>query len=82
MKLPATRFAGRLRRPTGALDLMTDLGETKDLAAELPDRVVDLRGKLSAWRASIGAAMPVTRKPGAAPGAEVANPPGQGATAP
>jgi arylsulfatase A-like enzyme len=40
-------------------NLMEDLGETKDLAASEPARADDLRGKLQAWQASVGARMPM-----------------------
>ena len=39
-------------------DLKADVGETKDLAAEMPDRARELRKKLAEWRASVGAQMP------------------------
>ena len=40
-------------------NLAHDPGETKNLAASEPARAADLRDKLHAWRASVGARMPV-----------------------
>jgi arylsulfatase A-like enzyme len=40
-------------------DLEADPGETRDLAASRPDLAAALRADLAAWRAAIGAAMPV-----------------------
>jgi uncharacterized sulfatase len=39
-------------------DLVADPGETRDLAAERPDRAAALRDRLRVWRGSVGAAMP------------------------
>jgi len=39
-------------------NLADDLGETKDLSAELPDRAAALREKLHAWRKAVDAQMP------------------------
>ena len=39
-------------------NLAQDVGETKNLAASEPARADDLRRKLQAWRASVGARMP------------------------
>jgi arylsulfatase A-like enzyme len=39
-------------------NLKEDLGETKDLAAAMPDKAADLRKKLADWRKSVGAQMP------------------------
>ena len=39
-------------------DLEHDVGEANDLAQSEPARTVDLRAKLAAWRASVGARMP------------------------
>jgi arylsulfatase A-like enzyme len=39
-------------------NLAQDIGETKDLATAEPERAAELRGKLAAWRASVGARMP------------------------
>ena len=36
-------------------DLSKDAGETTDLAAQEPERVAAMQGKLKAWRASVGA---------------------------
>jgi arylsulfatase A-like enzyme len=46
---------------TGAVelyDLRADVGETRNLARQSPDRVRELRAKLAAWRQAVGAAMP------------------------
>lgn len=40
-------------------NLMDDIGETRNLAASEPARADDLRRKLQAWRASVGARMPI-----------------------
>lgn len=39
-------------------NLAEDIGEKKDLAAEKPDKVTELRAMLTAWRADVGAQMP------------------------
>lgn len=39
--------------------LAEDVGETSDLAAELPDKANELLAKLNAWRAEVGAQDPV-----------------------
>ena len=39
-------------------DLAADEGERHDLAAKLPERAVELRSRLEAWRKDVGAAMP------------------------
>lgn len=39
-------------------DLASDLGETRDLAAEHPELATDLRDRLATWRARSGAVMP------------------------
>jgi arylsulfatase A len=39
-------------------DLKNDVGETKDLAAERPEKAQELRRLLADWRASVGAQMP------------------------
>ena len=44
--------------PVELYDLREDLGETTDLAAELPERAAELRGLLAAYRADAGAQMP------------------------
>ena len=46
---------------TGSTELYnvrTDMGEARNLAAESPEKVTELRTKLAAWRTQIGAAMP------------------------
>lgn len=40
-------------------NLRDDLGETTNLAARMPELAVALRGKLAAWRKSVGAQMPL-----------------------
>jgi arylsulfatase A-like enzyme len=39
-------------------NLKADVGETRDLVKEKPDRVKELRDRLAAWRKSVGAQMP------------------------
>ena len=39
-------------------NLKDDLGEARDLAKDKPEKVAELRAKLHAWRASVGAQMP------------------------
>ena len=39
-------------------NLTQDIGETKDLAAEEPERARELTEKLHAWRESVSAQMP------------------------
>ena len=39
-------------------DLAQDIGETKNLAEEQPERARDLQRQLAEWRASVGAQMP------------------------
>jgi arylsulfatase A-like enzyme len=49
---------------TGAVELYnvrSDIGETRNLAAESPAKVQELRTKLAAWRKEIGAAMPTMK---------------------
>lgn len=46
---------------TGAIELYNladDPGETRDLSKAQPERAAELRGKLDAWRKSVGAQMP------------------------
>lgn len=40
-------------------NLKQDLGETKDLAGDMPERVKDLHAQLQAWREKVGAKLPV-----------------------
>ena len=47
-------------------DLGADVGEEDDLAEEQPERAAELRDRLDAWRAEVGARMP-TPNPNAAP---------------
>jgi hypothetical protein len=39
-------------------NLRNDLGETRDLAAQMPDKANELRARLHAWRQQVGAQMP------------------------
>jgi len=39
-------------------NLRSDVGESKDLAAEMPEKARELQRKLAEWRASVGAQMP------------------------
>ncbi|MCL2741514.1 MAG: sulfatase [Oscillospiraceae bacterium] len=39
-------------------NLRDDIGEDNDLAAEMPDKVAEMHGRLKAWRESVGARMP------------------------
>ena len=39
-------------------NLTEDVGESNDLAAELPDRTAELKAMLSAWRKEVGAQLP------------------------
>ncbi len=39
-------------------NLTEDVGESNDLAAELPDRAAELKAMLSAWRTEVGAQLP------------------------
>ena len=39
-------------------NLKADVGEAKDLAAEMPDKARELQKRLAEWRASVGAQMP------------------------
>ena len=43
---------------TELYDLREDIGETRDLAAAMPDKVRELLSKLHSWRESVGAQMP------------------------
>jgi arylsulfatase A-like enzyme len=44
-------------------NLKEDVGERKDLAAGMPEKVMEMHGKLAAWRESVGAKMPTPHKP-------------------
>jgi arylsulfatase A-like enzyme len=51
-------------------DLKNDLSEKTDLAAKMPEKAAELRGKLDAWRKAVGAQMPTPNPdydPAAAP---------------
>jgi arylsulfatase A-like enzyme len=60
-------------------DLRTDVGEQHDLAAERPAQADELRSRLQAWRASVGAQMPIPN-PQHDPNRPEYNPPEKGAT--
>lgn len=47
--------------------LNEDLGETKNLAQELPEKTQELLGKLHAWRRNVGAPMPTQNTPSKQP---------------
>ncbi|MCY4535563.1 MAG: DUF4976 domain-containing protein, partial [Bryobacterales bacterium] len=40
-------------------NLAEDVGETRDLAADMPDRAAALLAKLNAWRVAVGAQEPL-----------------------
>jgi hypothetical protein len=44
-------------------NLRKDIGETRNLTGEMPEKVEQLRSKLHAWRKDVGAQMP-RRNPG------------------
>jgi arylsulfatase A-like enzyme len=48
-------------------NLKDDVGETKNLAAEQPEKAKELHGKLVAWRADIKAPLPTPNQPVASP---------------
>ena len=45
-------------------NLQDDIGEQKNLAQQMPDKVQELRSQLAAWRAEVGAKMPTPNKAG------------------
>lgn len=45
-------------------NLREDLGEQKNLAEQMPDKVQELRSQLAAWRAEVGAKMPTPNEAG------------------
>jgi hypothetical protein len=47
-------------------NLRDDIGETKNLAATMPDKAKELHARLVAWRAEIKAPMPTPNTPTAA----------------
>ncbi len=47
-------------------NLRNDLGETKNLATEMPDKAKELHARLVAWRAEVKAPMPTPNVPGKA----------------
>ena len=48
-------------------NLKEDIGEANDLAAEMPEKVAELKAKLAAWREEVGAQIP-TENPNYDPG--------------
>ncbi len=48
-------------------NLRDDIGETKNLAAAMPEKAKELRAKLIAWRKETGAKMPMPHKAGEKP---------------
>jgi arylsulfatase A-like enzyme len=55
-------------------NLKSDLGETKNLAAEMPDKVRELQATLAAWRKDVGAPMPAPNTPTGEPASRDARP--------
>ena len=51
-----------LEKQVELYDLEEDLGETRDLADEMPEKTEELRNRLIAWRESVGAQMPTVSK--------------------
>jgi arylsulfatase A-like enzyme len=51
-------------------NLRDDIGETKNLAAQMPDKAKELHAKLVAWRKAINAPMPTPNQDDAAPAAK------------
>ncbi len=50
-------------------NLRDDIGETKNLASEMPDKAKELHDRMVAWRKEVKAPMPVKNVTGAAPAA-------------
>lgn len=48
-------------------NLNDDIGETKNLATDQPDKAKELHAKMIAWRESVGAKMPTANTPSEAP---------------
>jgi len=48
-------------------NLKEDIGETKNLATEMPDKTKELHDRMLAWRSEIHAPMPTANTPSAAP---------------
>lgn len=46
-------------------NLQDDIGEQRNLASQMPDKVKELHGKLVAWRQEVKAPLPTPRKPSA-----------------
>jgi arylsulfatase A-like enzyme len=62
---------------TGAVELYNlrdDIGETRNLFEQSPDKANALRAKLAAWRERVGAAMPTMKTPGELAAAESSTP--------
>ncbi len=53
-------------------NLRDDIGETKNLATEMPDKAKNLHARLVAWRTQINAPMPTKNDPNAPPDAKTA----------
>lgn len=51
-------------------NLRNDIGESKNLAKEMPDKAKELHARLVAWRKEVNAPMPQPNKPGDAPPTE------------
>jgi arylsulfatase A-like enzyme len=62
-------------------NLRDDVGERHDLAAQLPDKVAQLHGQLTAWRNRIHAPLPTTNRPAQAPASQTDSAKRQGAKA-
>jgi arylsulfatase A-like enzyme len=50
-------------------NLRDDIGETKNLAKEMPDKAQELHARMVAWRKQVNAPLPVKNQPGATPAA-------------
>lgn len=48
-------------------NLENDIGETRNLAGEMPDKVKELQQQMVTWRGQVGAKMPTPNTPSAAP---------------
>jgi len=55
-------------------NLREDIGERKDLAASMPDKVRELHCQLTSWRKTIAAPMPTPHDPNSAPAAKPERP--------
>jgi len=59
-------------------NLRTDLGESKNLAKEMPDKAKELHARLVAWRKEVNAPMPTPNKPGETPAVQPKEKKGKG----